>query len=131
MPPTPGAGVHDDVIGLQSFAYYSLFTVDSRAIQYSVHYFVFFVCNNNNGFIRCALITSMHHRLIRSYTPNFPAALQMAESFELQDMPGRPQRQSTAVIDSDNADGTITAWSLGAFALSVPSPWYFLAGSSP
>ena len=71
MPPTPGAGVHDDVIGLQSFAYYSPFTVDSRAIQYSVHYFMFFFCNNDNGFIRCAPIASMHHRLIRSTLQTF------------------------------------------------------------
>jgi len=43
----------------------------------------------------------------------------MAESFELQDMLERPQKAVplTPAIDSDDdADGTITAWSLAAFA---------------
>jgi len=47
----------------------------------------------------------------------------MAESFELQDMLERPQKAVplTPAIDSDDdADGTITAWSLAAFASSVP-----------
>jgi len=55
----------------------------------------------------------------------------MAESFELQEMSDRPQKQSTVVIDSDDADGTITTWSLATFVLSVPSLRYLLAGSSP
>ena len=56
----------------------------------------------------------------------------MADSFELRDMSDRPQKaeQSTPVIDSDDADGIVTTWSLAAFVLSVPSPWYFPAGSS-
>jgi len=43
----------------------------------------------------------------------------MAESFELQEMLDRPQKAapSTTAIDSDDVDGTITAWSLAAFAL--------------
>jgi len=43
----------------------------------------------------------------------------MAENFELQDMSDKPPKAgpSVAPIDSDDADGTITAWSLVSFTL--------------
>ena len=65
--------------------------------------------------------------------PHPKAAFQMSESFELQDMLDRPQKPEppTAAIDSDDADGTITAWSLAVFALSVLPPCHFLVGGSP
>jgi len=43
----------------------------------------------------------------------------MVESFELQEMSDGPQKRSAAAIDSDDADGTITAWSLAAFVLLI------------
>jgi hypothetical protein len=48
-------------------------------------------------------------------------------------MSDRPRKAapSTAAIESDDADGTVTAWSLATFTLSVPSPRYFLVHSSP
>ena len=48
-------------------------------------------------------------------------------------MSDRPRKAapSTAAIDSDDADGTVTAWSLATFTLSVPSPRHFLVHSSP
>jgi len=55
----------------------------------------------------------------------------MTESFELQEVSDKPQKQPTAATGSDDIDGTITAWSLATFALSVPFPRYLLAGSSP
>jgi hypothetical protein len=67
-------------------------------------------------------------RLIgRGRTCKFPASSQMVETFELHDMSDRPQEPapstSTISINPDDADGTITAWSLATFTLSVPSPW--------
>jgi len=74
----------------------------------------------------------LHRRLICSHIPDLPTTFQMAESFELRDMPDRPRQAvpPTAAIDADDADGTITAWSLAAFTLSVLSPWHVLVGTS-
>lgn len=68
------------------------------------------------------------HRLIgRGNASKFPVPSRMVESFELQKMSGRPQEPapSTSAINADDADGTITAWSLATFVLSVLSPQSF------
>jgi hypothetical protein len=62
----------------------------------------FFVCNNNHEFYRTrpdhANTRALHRRLISSYTSDFSASFQMAESqmvetLELQNMSDRPPRR--------------------------------------
>lgn len=51
----------------------------------------------------------------------------MTESFELQEMSEGPQElaPSISLINPDDPDGTITAWSLASFTVSAPSHRYF------
>ena len=51
----------------------------------------------------------------------------MVESFELQNVLGKPQKAepSAATINLDDADGTVTAWSLATFVLFVLYSWPF------
>jgi hypothetical protein len=54
----------------------------------------------------------------------------MVESFELQNVSGNPQKAEppAATINLDDADGTVTAWSLATFILFVLHPWSFSCG---